>query len=153
MDTRIISEHKINWTASLSNGATFFEGKGDFAELEGIKSPFQRLIDYTIDNHVEITSFGLYVGKNTFHLPSITGRYKIGFLDKELKPIGYNVFRYVDADLNGDKPSDDGSIHIEKKDIKAWWTVAEAIYADFKLQIWVNEFNVDVCRVHLVPIK
>lgn len=153
MDTRIQSEHKINWTASLSNGASFFEGKGEFAELEGAKSPFQKLIDYTIDNQVEIRSFGLYCDKKVWMLPSLSPRYQIGMLDKELKPLGYNLFRYVDADLNGNNADENGTIHIEKRDIKSWWTVAEAIYPDFKLQIWVNEFNVDVSRVHIVPIK
>ena len=121
MDTRIKSEHKVNWTASLSNGETFFEGKGIFEEVENELSPFQKLIKYTAQKEVFITSFGLYCGKHTYHLPSTTLRYKIGMLDNEIKPIDYRVFRYIDADLNCDLGDE---YNLERKNINYWWTVA-----------------------------
>ena len=53
-------KHKIQWTASLSNGETLFEGKGEYKDIQdGRKSPMQRLFKYVADYGLSITSFGL----------------------------------------------------------------------------------------------
>jgi len=52
------------WKVSLSNGETFYEGKGNFEILAGEKSPWQRLKDYIQINELKITSLGIFTEDN-----------------------------------------------------------------------------------------
>lgn len=144
METRNI-KHKVKWFASLSNGETFFEGKGDFAEVDGELSPFQKLIKYTLDKKVLITSLGLVTENGGhFHLPYASNKRPVfGIWEKGLKPIDYNVFRHLGSNMNA--PVGDGEINIDH--IDDLWTVAEAVYAEARVQIWVNELNPKESRV------
>jgi len=136
--------HTVKFQVSLSNGETFFEGKGQFKEIAGEKSPFQKLIDYLVDHKVEITSLALYTdegrkfnlphaGKNPKFSPQIKGEF--------LLPIDFNLFRYVEQDMKatGGKTTDRKTVTL--------FTVAEAIYPDYKVQLWVDEHNHNNCRV------
>jgi len=148
-------KHKIQWTASLSNGETFFEGKGDYKDIQdGRKSPIQRLFKYVTRHNLEITSFGLYhQNGTTIHLPSLSKRYNIGLLESEARPIDYNLFRYVDAEVSVSPEDSNKEIKLDPNGFKSWWTVAEGIYENFRVQIWVDENNPKNSRVHILPSK
>jgi len=128
-------ETQIKWTASLSNGETVYENKGDYKIIKGELSPWQRLLKYLDKQGVRITSLSLYTdnGKR-WNLPSAgkNPKFKV-FCDAE-QPIGYKFFRKMGADIIGGE--------IIKEEIFA---VAEADYKNKKLQIWVSEKNPDVC--------
>ena len=143
MNTRIQSEHKVNFTASLSNGETIYEGKGDYKEVAGQPSPFQQLQSYLIENKLTITTLGLYTSDGrSFFLPTTSGRHNIGKLQEEFKPYDYNLFRYMDASMN---------MNGEIESIDRHFTVIEALFEKYKLQLWVNELDTRSARVHLVP--
>lgn len=142
--------HKAKWQVSLSNGETFFEGKGSFKEIEGELSPWQRLIRYTADKKIEITSLSLYTDDGrTFNLPSLGKNPKFRpFLEVD-KPIDYNLARYVARDISGIKEGNEGKVTSVK--VSDWFTVAEAVYSTYKLQLWVDENNPKNCWVSVVP--
>lgn len=148
METRIF-KHKIQWTASLSSGETLFEGKGDYEDVQdGRPSPYNRLLKYITENKLEIMSFGLYTEDGrTYHLPSISERYKIPYFNDEARPYDYNIFRYVESPVTGSETS------ITQDKIEKWFTVAEAFYTNFRVQIWVDERDTRNCRVHILPME
>lgn len=130
---------KVKWFASLSDGQTVYEDKGEYKVIEGELSPWQRLQKH-IENGIRITSLSLYTddGKR-FNLPSAgkNPKFKV-FADAEM-PESYNFFRQAGADvMNG-----------QAQEIEVF-TVAEAIYPDKKLQIWVSEANPNNCWTVIV---
>jgi len=142
-------KHKVKWHASLSNGGSFFEGKGDFSERKGEKSPWQRLITYTVENKVEITSLSLYTDDGrTFNLPSAGKNPNFKeFVDIE-KPIDYNAFRKLGQNHNVVREG--GEARITGSEIADLFTCIEAIYPDYRLQLWVDEFNTENCWVLVI---
>ncbi len=136
-------KHNVKWKISLSNGETFYEGKGKFKDISGLKSPFQRLLDYTLDTKTYITSLSLYTDSGqSFNLPSSGNRPRFNEFNNLSKPIDYNIFRKMAKNI-----SKDGS------EISDWFTVAEAIYPDYKLQLWVDEKNYKNCWTLVVNIE
>lgn len=130
------SEHHVLWQVSLSNGENFFEEKGEYKEIPGLPSPWQRLNKHIAENNLLITSLSLYTQDGrTFNLPSSGRDPKFRPFALADKPIDYNVSRYMSRELDV----------VNNEVIKAvpsdWFTVAEAIYPDHKLQIWVDEKN------------
>lgn len=127
--------HAIKWQVSLSDGKTFFEGKGDFAEIEGALSPWQRLLSYLAQNKARITSLGLYSEDGrVWNLPSGGNRPKFQAFEQAEKPISFNCFRKLGMDVlpvDGQVDTRD-----ERHDL---FTVAQAELADGFLEIWVNE--------------
>ena len=126
-------KHKVKWQVSLSNGETFFEGKGQFEEVDGEKSPWQRLEQYLLDEGAEITSLSLYTDDGrTFNLPTAGQNPKFNphLPGKIEKPLDFLCFRYMEADVNR-----------EGSKMHKLFTVAEAIYPDYKVQQWVDENN------------
>ena len=123
---------KVLWTASLSNGETIYEGKGNFQVIEGALSPWQRLLSYLVDAKVEITSLSLYTndGKR-WTLPSAGKNPKFAELTASPKPFDYRMFRKAAAEGN--------SAGITQE----FYTVIEAAFLDGRaLQIWVSEDGV-----------
>lgn len=140
--------HTVKFQISLSNGETFFEGKGPFKEIPGEKSPWQKVIDYLIDNKVEITSLALYTdegrrftlphaGKNPKFTPQIKGDFVL--------PIDFNLFRYIEQDM---KATPTGEI-TDRRTVTLF-TVAEAIYPNYKVQLWVDEKDHNNCRILII---
>ena len=128
-------QHTVKWYVSLSNGETFFESKGDYKNLPDVKSPWQRLIDYTIDNNVDITSLGLYTDDGRrWNLTSSGNAPKFNAFSNAMKPIDYNIERSLSREMRRD-----GSVEVLE-----FYTVARAIYSTFELQIWVNNKNPDI---------
>lgn len=135
--------HNVFFKASLSNGETFYEGKPPFQEVEGELSPWQKLIQYTIDKKVVITSLALYTQYGgTWSLPS-SGKNPHFHSFKEVeKPIDFNYFHALATEAN--IVPDDNKMVVDKstQKVKDFYVVIEAIYPDYKLQIWVDELNV-----------
>lgn len=128
--------HNVLFQVSLSNGETFFEGKGNYQDLPGLPSPWQRLIRYTAENKLLITSLSLYTKDGrTFNLPSSGRDPKFRPFALADKPIDFNVCRYMarEHDIVDNK--------VQNTEVSEWFTVAEAIYPDYKLQLWVDERN------------
>lgn len=134
--------HNVKWQVSLSNGETFFEDKGQFQDIPGELSPWQRLVTYTGSKQVHITSLSLYTDAGQhFNLPSAGSNPKFSEFAKLDKPIDFRCSRKIAREMNltGDaKPTDEMYV-------SDWYTVAEAIYADYSLQFWVDEMNVKNC--------
>lgn len=138
--------HKVKFKVSLSNGQTFYEGREPFNEILNEKSPWQRLIKYTVDNKCVITSLSLYTDDGrTFNLPSLGKNPKFReFANKVDKPIDFNVSRKMarEADVVNEKV---GNVVINE-----WYTIAEAIYSSYSLQLWVDEQDPRNCWVLVV---
>ena len=109
------------WLAGLSNGETLVEGKGKVAHVDGEDSPWHKLQSYLTENKLTIKSFGIWIGDRHFNLPS--SKPKFG---GEI-PLKYNCFRKFSADGLG------GENNVEH------YICAEAIYADYKVQLWIDE--------------
>jgi hypothetical protein len=132
--------HNVKWQVSLSNGETFFEEKGDFKTIPDIKSPWLRLMDYVVDNQVEITSLSLYTDNGmTFNLPSAGKNPKFKAFGEAKKPLDYLACRKMGQDFirNGNK--------LEKTDKVDLFTVIIAYYENYQLQLWVDENNPRNC--------
>jgi hypothetical protein len=122
----------VKWKVSLSNGETFYEGKGDYKLLKGELSPWDRLTKYLQGTKTEITSLSLYTdsGQN-YHLPSSGNNPKFkGFVEIG-KPINFTYFREAGLDLISSAPSRTTEV----------FAIISANYKDHSLQVWVSEKN------------
>lgn len=133
---------KVSFIASLSNGQTVIEHKGHYAWIDGQPSPWQRLIKYTIENKLTINSLSLFTPHGaTYTIPPAGGKPKFTGYNKkdEVKPIDFEVKRFLAREMTiGAK---DNKAEVEKTDIAEFYTIAEAIYPDFILQLWVDELD------------
>ena len=129
---------KVRWVVSLSNGETLYEERGSYRTVEGELSPWQRLQAYITEQGLEITSIVLLyqvklgndVQDITYHVPSAGRDPKFHAFANATKPIGYNFFRKLGGDvINGDINQDTADV----------FTVAEAIYENYKLQLWIDD--------------
>mgnify|MGYP001182323046 FL=1 len=117
----MIPESKIKFVCGLSNGEDLVEGKGILSIVPGEDSPWWKLQKYIKENNLKITSFYLSYGDKHFVLPSVSPKFG------GQSPIGYNCYRRYEGDVLG---SGQNYEH---------YAVAEAIYPDFKVQLWVDE--------------
>lgn len=133
-------KHNVKFKVSLSNGETHYEGKGQFQEIPNELSPWNKLINYTIQKKCLITSLSLYTDDGrTFNLPSLGKSPKFREFSNIDKPIDFNLFRKIASDMDAIRIKE--RIEVGNKEVTDWYTVAEAIYKDYRLQIWVDEFN------------
>jgi hypothetical protein len=116
---------QIKWSVSLSDGQTIYEGKGDYEEVKGELSPWQKLMKHLEKQGLEITSLSLYNGPMRWNLPSAGRNPKFKRFEEAEKPLSYNFFRIAGTDTDGGN--------------RDFFTVIEAIYKDKKLQVWVND--------------
>ena len=139
--------HKVRWGVILSDGSTFYEGEGIFKDIKGKLSPTQRLLARMADNRLKIVDLWLHVDKKiTFHLPSTGELPNITMLHKQQVPIDYNVFRYIDAHVNR------SGVVLGREYLKQHFTVIEAIFGTYKLQLWVDENYPHNCHTHILPL-
>lgn len=144
-----MTRHKVLWAVSLSNGETIYEEKGDYLELEGELSPWQRLLLHLQKNKLSIRSLFLYTDDGQrWNLPSLGSNPRFKAFDMAPKPITYLASRRIGFDFAGDEKT---VAEIEKDRASDLFTIAEAIYSDMSLQIWVNEKNPKVSWVLAVP--
>ena len=122
-----VFKQNARWFASLSNGENAVEGKGEFAEIKGELSPWQKLQAYIQENNLTITGMQIRSEGKVFTLPSSEPKFggKV--------PLGYKYFRKVAADMMSDNP----------KDIKLaeLYICIQAVYENFTVSLFVDEFN------------
>ena len=132
----MIPEEKVKFVVGLSNGENLTEGKGILSKVAGEDSPWWKLQKYLKDNGLKITSMSLYcktkVGNRHYHLPNEKNKF-----NGEI-PIGYNCFRLFSGDVLG-----------TGQDYEHY-TCMEAIYPEFKVQLYVSEKDPDKCHVNIV---
>jgi hypothetical protein len=121
---------KAQWVASLSDGSTLYEGKGDYAAAEGRKSPWLRLLDYMAESGARLTSLSLYRGEQRWNLPSSGNSPKFRAFSETEKPVSFRFFRKAAKDVfrTDRKPG-------------SWeeFSVIAAAYADgSEVQVWVD---------------
>lgn len=152
METQNIIPHKHNvkFKVSLSNGETYYEGKAPFEEIVNQPSPWQRLIRYTIDKKCTITSLALYTDSGqTFNLPSLGKNPKFKeFATLKEKPIDFQVSRKIATEM--DVVKTEAGYNTSNRKVAEWYTVAEAIYPSYSLQLWVDEQDTKNCWVLVV---
>jgi hypothetical protein len=127
-----VPESKIRFICGLSNGDDLVEGKGLLSIVPGEDSPWWKLQKYVKDNNLKITSFYLAYKDRHFVLPSSDPKF-----GGEV-PLSYNCFRRFGGDVLG---SGDKWEH---------YAVAEAIYEDFKVQLFVDEKECEKSWVNIV---
>lgn len=138
--------HKVKWLVSLSNGETFFEGKGKFVEIAGQRSPWQRLLSYTAQSKTTITSLSLYTDEGqTFNLPSAGNNPKFAPFRALEKPIDYAVRRHIANEASGSQ--DENGVKVGAMKMSDWFTSIVAIYPTHELQLWVDNQNTKNCWV------
>lgn len=133
----IIPKEKVKFIVGLSNGESLTEGKGVLSIVAGEDSPWHKLQKYIKENNLKITSMSLYskteVGNRHYHLPNEKSKF-----GGEV-PISYNCFRmFADDGLTA------GSYE--------HYTVIEAVYKDFKIQLIASEIDPDKSWVNLVNL-
>lgn len=137
-----MKRHAIKWQVSLSNGETLFEDKGNFCEVEGEPSPWQKLLLYMAEKRAVITSLSLYSDDGGhWNLPSAGKNPKFRAFFEAPKPIDFDCYRAMGTDfLRG---QEDNKFRPQEPDL---FTVARAIYANGrKIEIWVDENNPRNC--------
>ena len=145
-----MTRHNVKWIVSLSNGETIYEGKGKYIEKEGDLSPWQRLLRHLFDAKAVITSLSLYTDDGQrWNLPSAGNNPKFRIYESAPKPIDFNMFRAIGADVGGKNLSEDEIKEMEKSGDH--FTAAEAVFDGLRIQIWVNEKNPKVSWTLAVP--
>jgi len=131
-----MARHAVTWKASLSNGETAYEGKGQFEEIDGELSPWNKLVEYIADNDLKITSLALetFDGR-TFHVPSAGKSPRFPMFENQPKPNDYRFFNAVTSVI---MESGEG-------DVTSMYRVIEAVYDDHRLQMWVDVYNPRNC--------
>ena len=66
----------VKWIATLSDGATAVEHKGEYKIIPGERKPWVRLCRNLASEGKWITSLRVQIGKKTVHLPRIEGKFK-----------------------------------------------------------------------------
>lgn len=127
-----IPESKIKYICGLSNGETLTEGKGVLVKKKGEPSSWWKLQDYLKENDLTIHSFNLWVGDRHYNLPSISPKF-----GGEI-PLSYNCYRKYAGDVLV------GSGNVEH------YICAEAIYEDYKVQVWIDEQDYNKAWVNVV---
>lgn len=124
----------VLWKVSLSNGETLYEEKGDYQIIPGQLSPWQRLLRHMVDVQAYITSLALYTRKGqTFNLPSLSKNPKFHVFANAKKPTHYTFYRKYGHDVYENEESAD------------LFSVIEAQYETYKLQLWVDEKHPENC--------
>ena len=131
---------KVKFICGLSNGESLIEGQDRLSYVAGEDSPWRKLQKYINDNELKITSLSLVckteLGNRHYNLPNAKPRF-FGYEGRI--PKDYRVFRrvYTEGATGG------GYEH---------YTVAEAVYEDCRVQLWVSELDPDKSWVNLVEV-
>jgi hypothetical protein len=133
-----LPENKVHFAVGLSNGENLIEGEGILLKVEGEDSPWHKLQKYIQNEDLEIRSMSLYsktgVGNRHYHLPNTSPKFK------GEAPKGFNFFRWVAMEgLTGG-------------DVVEHYAVAEAVFDDYKAQLWVSELDPDKCWVNIINL-
>jgi hypothetical protein len=124
---------RLKWKVGLSDGTNFTEGFGIFAEIPNEDSPWLKLRTYLLKNNLKITSLCLVDGNRVFNLPSAGKNPKFSAFLNAPKPIEYNFGRPIGGYVCG------GDTELYAR--------IEAVYENYKLQLWVDENNPNNCWI------
>lgn len=130
------TQHKALWMASLSNGETIHEEKGNYKRTPGEPSPWVRLLSYIAANNLTITSLAIYTecGRR-FNLPSLGHNPRFRAFSEAQKPVEFNFERNLGQDVIGDTKSGAPDLY----------AVISARYEDGStLQMWVDDKSLSV---------
>lgn len=134
-----LKEEKVRFVCGLSDGSMLVEGTG-VLKKDGTDSTWIKLQNYLREKNLKISSMSLIsktkVGNRHYHLPNEIVKFQ-GYEGKV--PKDYNCFRRV--------YTNDGNT------LTGYYTVIEAIYNDYRVQLWVSEVDNDKCWVNLVKNK
>jgi len=121
---------QIRWIVGLSNSCSIQEEKGNFKNIHGELSPWQKLLKYTEEQEANITSLSLFVDGKRWNLPSAGKNPKFREFALSEKPIKYLCFKKIGADILNNN-------EIENEEL---FVVAQAEYeSGRKLQIWIRD--------------
>lgn len=121
--------NKVKWTASLSDGQTVYEEKGDYHVTTGAPSPYQRLLAYCEENDVTITSLSLYMDNGLrINLPSVRMP-QFQSLQTRKQPVSYRFFRKMEMN----KRVSTGEV------TQKVYAVIRATFDDCALELWADE--------------
>jgi hypothetical protein len=123
-----MTRNNVNWAVGLSNGLSLQEGRGDYEVVQGELSPYNRLLTFIEKNNLKITSLSLLCGDRRWILPSAGKNPKFKIFGEVPQPISYKFFRKLGVDLD---------FKTGRKE--EHYSVIEAQYEHYKLQVWVNE--------------
>ena len=139
-----MQSHQVRWNVSLSNGENYREGHSPFHESENDESPWGRLKRYIDISGLEITSLWLSTPAGArHHLPSRGkrgGNPKLRAFDMAGKPITLRCFRRLAAEGTTLQELAEG-------EDRALYTIAEADYGTYRVQIFVSESDPNVSWV------
>lgn len=128
-----LPESHIHFVAGLSNGETLVEGRGVLEPSD--KSSWWKLQEYIKERNLTIQSFGLWTGDRHYNLPSVDPKFK------GQAPISYNCFRRFGQNILM------GQGNVEH------YICAEAIYEGYKLQIWIDEQDINKMWCEIQDVK
>lgn len=137
-----LPEPKVFFIVALSNGEMAVENRGKWCWEKGKPSPWNRLIRFAVENKLTINSLSLSTPHGvTYTLPIAGGRPRFrGFADeKAQKPLDYEVKRFLARDMGIVATGNVGEV--EKVEVAEFYTIAEAIYKEYTVQVWVSELN------------
>lgn len=138
-----LPDPKVFFIASLSNGEIIVENRGDWCWVDGLKSPWNRLIRYVAEKDLVINSLSLSTPEGkTYTMPPAGGKPRFkGYTNRtpDEVPMYYEVKRYLARDM--DVGIKNGKGRIEGVAVAEFYTYAEAIYRDFSIQLWVDELD------------
>lgn len=126
---------KTKWLASLSDGTTAIENEGQFKEIAGELSPWQKFLIHLSEKDLHITGMRIQVERlggstQTYNLPSFNktseGNHEKWVTLRPMIPESYNYFRWVTKSLT------DYTLVRHYIEIRA-------IYADFSVSLFVDE--------------
>lgn len=123
-----MDSHNVKFKISLSNGETLYEGKGILAEIHNEPSPLQKLFNYISSKKVYITSLTLQAKGREYSLPSAGNNPRFKAFADARRPLYYKMYRKLATDVLGGNEG-----------VRDLYTVGEAVYRNYSLQLWVNE--------------
>jgi len=100
-------DHDGHWVATLSDGTTAVEHRGEWKVEPGQRKPWIRLCNFTADNGLHLTSLRLQFRGRTIHMPRET-LYKFGMEERARVPLRYAVQYHLEVDdvLSGNPTGD-----------------------------------------------
>lgn len=137
-----LPDPKISFLVTLSNGEKVIENRGDYRWIDGQPSPWNRLITYVAKNKLSISWLGLVTEDGqVYNLPMSGGKSRFAEFNKpdSIKPNYYEVKRFLARDM--DVVAENRRANIQDVRVVEFYTIAEAIYTGFTVQLWVDEIH------------
>lgn len=112
------------WVVELSNGERFTEGQAPFHVIAGKPKPWARLVEYCKERKLAMNSLSMDCNGHIVHLFQAIRYPKFKKYMEARKPIGFRFFQQVG---------------IEEATPNDWYSIIEATYDGFSVQVWAND--------------